>query len=222
MFSNNQQKENKRSLMTTKEIILEKALTLFSQKGFDSTTVRDIAKDAGITQSSIYKHYSSKNDIFDAIFDEMRRRYDEQAGRQELHIEGDGGRKDAATIGRLPADSIAREVRKLIEYSLDEPFVARTRKMLTIEQFRSSECAALYSQRYGERMLSYHENLFGKLMEDGIMEKEDPYYAALRYTAPIFMLLGIIDRQPERRDECLERIEEHVRIFIGLTSRSGK
>ena len=52
----------------TKEIILEKALELFSTKGYDATTVREIAKEVGITQSSLYKHYKSKEDIFISIF----------------------------------------------------------------------------------------------------------------------------------------------------------
>ena len=42
----------------TKEIILEKALKLFADKGYDGVTVRDIAAEVGIRQSSLYKHFS--------------------------------------------------------------------------------------------------------------------------------------------------------------------
>ena len=40
--------------METKEIIQEAALDLFSQKGFDSSSVRDIAAKTGIKDSSLY------------------------------------------------------------------------------------------------------------------------------------------------------------------------
>ena len=47
----------------TREKILDEALTLFSEKGFEGTTVRDIASAVGITASSLYKHFESKDAI---------------------------------------------------------------------------------------------------------------------------------------------------------------
>ena len=66
-------------MTNTKTIILEKALELFSTKVYDATTVREIAHAVGITQSSLYKHYKSKEDIFISIFNEMKTRYDEES-----------------------------------------------------------------------------------------------------------------------------------------------
>ena len=40
----------------TKEIILFESLKLFADKGYDGVTVRDIAAEVGIKQSSLYKH----------------------------------------------------------------------------------------------------------------------------------------------------------------------
>ena len=51
----------------TKEIILFKALSLFADKGYDGVTVRDIAAEVGIMQSSLYKHYKNKQEIFDTF-----------------------------------------------------------------------------------------------------------------------------------------------------------
>ena len=34
------------------------------------------------------------------------------------------------------------------------------------------------------------------------------------YTAPLMTFLGICDRQPEREQECLEKLEAHVRLFF--------
>ena len=51
----------------TKDIIFDTALDLFSKKGYDSVSVRTIASEVGIKESSIYNHYSSKKDILMSI-----------------------------------------------------------------------------------------------------------------------------------------------------------
>jgi AcrR family transcriptional regulator len=51
----------------TKEQILDAAIDLFSQKGYDAVSIREIARTVGIRESSIYNHYKSKEDIMDMI-----------------------------------------------------------------------------------------------------------------------------------------------------------
>ncbi|WP_404805187.1 TetR/AcrR family transcriptional regulator [Methanobrevibacter smithii] len=51
----------------TKDKIFGTALDLFSKKGYDSVSVRTIASEVGIKESSIYNHYSSKKDILMSI-----------------------------------------------------------------------------------------------------------------------------------------------------------
>lgn len=54
----------------TRTQILDASLRLFSEKGFARTSVRDIAKAAGITDAAIYYHFASKRDLFEALFEE--------------------------------------------------------------------------------------------------------------------------------------------------------
>lgn len=51
----------------TKDKIFDTALDLFSKKGHDSVSVRTIASEVGIKESSIYNHYSNKKDILMSI-----------------------------------------------------------------------------------------------------------------------------------------------------------
>ncbi|MEK5257273.1 TetR/AcrR family transcriptional regulator [Paenibacillus sp. FSL F4-0125] len=53
--------------MTTKEKILYEALALFSNCGYGSVSVREIAGAVGIRESALYKHYKNKQDIFDTV-----------------------------------------------------------------------------------------------------------------------------------------------------------
>ena len=72
--------------MNTKERILDEALTLFSEKGYANVFVGDIAERVGIKAPSLYKHYKSKRAIFDAIIEEMNRRFDEQAKAMNINV----------------------------------------------------------------------------------------------------------------------------------------
>ena len=55
--------------MNTKEKIFDVSLDLFSKKGYDSVSLREIAEEVGIKKSSIYSHYSSKEAILMEIFE---------------------------------------------------------------------------------------------------------------------------------------------------------
>ena len=61
--------------MTTKELILHTALRLFSERGYDGVSMRDLAAEVGIKAASIYNHFTSKKYIFDSLLLEMQNRY---------------------------------------------------------------------------------------------------------------------------------------------------
>lgn len=65
--------------MDTKKRILDEALALFSENGYGNVYVGQIADAVGIKAPSLYKHYKSKRDIFNAILTEMKSNYDRQA-----------------------------------------------------------------------------------------------------------------------------------------------
>ncbi len=52
----------------TKERILKASLKLFSQKGIRETTIKDIAKEVGITEGAVYRHFESKEEIVLGLF----------------------------------------------------------------------------------------------------------------------------------------------------------
>jgi AcrR family transcriptional regulator len=54
----------------TRQQILDASLSLFSRQGFARTTVRDIARKAGITDAAIYYHFESKRELLEALVEE--------------------------------------------------------------------------------------------------------------------------------------------------------
>lgn len=63
----------------TRERILDVALGLFIEKGFDATSLQEVADELGLTKAALYYHYRSKEDILMALHMRMH-----QFGRQRL------------------------------------------------------------------------------------------------------------------------------------------
>lgn len=55
--------------ISNKERIFDVSIDLFSEYGYDGVSVRQIAKEVGIRESSIYNHYPSKESILDSILE---------------------------------------------------------------------------------------------------------------------------------------------------------
>ncbi len=196
----------------TKQKILEKALELFSVQGYDAVSVGEIAKAVGIKAPSLYNHFPSKQAIFDAIVESTEVHYTRNAGERAVHIRDAG--QDVPVFDKISEDDLVEKVRRLFLYTLHDETVSRFRRMMTIEQFRSPELAALYTRRYVEWMLEYHTALFRSMIREHVLRDEAPETLAMMYVSPVFTLLGICDRQPEREAECLAKLEAHVRLFF--------
>ena len=198
----------------TKQKILDKALELFSTQGYDSVSVGEIAKAVGIKAPSLYNHFPGKQAIFDAIVESTAAQYEADTDKIDIHVQN--AKQDIPVFTEITANALFEKVRQIFEYSLHNETISRFRRMMTIEQFRSPELAALYSRRYVERILRYHAGIFRALIASGEICAEDPDALAMMYVSPVLTLIGICDRQPEREPECLERLQNHVQLFFRM------
>lgn len=65
----------------TKALILEKALHLFRSRGFEPTTMRDIARSAGVATGAAYYYFPSKEALVAAYYEQVQQRH--EAGVRE-------------------------------------------------------------------------------------------------------------------------------------------
>ena len=198
----------------TRQKILDKALELFSAQGYDSVSVGEIAKAVGIKAPSLYNHFPGKQAIFDAIVEATAAQYEADTDKINIHVQN--VTQDIPVFTEITEEALFEKVRQIFVYSLHDAAISRFRRMMTIEQFRSPELAALYSRRYVERMLDYHAGIFRALIAAGEIRAEDPQTLAMLYVAPVLTLIGICDRQPEKEAECTERLRQHVSLFFRM------
>ena len=204
--------------MNTKEKILDEALTLFSEKGYANVFVGDIADRVGIKAPSLYKHYKNKQAIFDAIIDEMNRRFEEQA--KAMQINGNDAAKDAGIYETLSEDKLLKLGREFFLYYLHDDYNRKFRKMLTIEQFHDKDLARVYSKLYVDDPLSYQGMLFGFMVTAGVLKTENVQVMTLHFYAPIYFMLTVCDREPDREAEMLKLLDAHIKQFDRLYGRN--
>ena len=196
----------------TKRKILDKALELFSSRGYDAVSMGEIGRAVGIKAPSLYNHFPSKQAIFEGIVAATAAQYEADTGRIDIHVQD--AARDIPVFTEITEDALLDKVRQIFDYSLHNETISRFRRMMTHEQFRSPELAALYTHRYVERVTAYHAGIFRSLMAAGQLRQEDPDTLSLLYVAPVVTLIGICDRQPELEAACRARLEAHVRLFF--------
>lgn len=207
--------------MTTKEKIIDEALTLFSTKGYQGTSVKNIADAVGIKDSSLYKHYKSKKEIFDTIVKEMSLRMEGMSKGFGLPDEKNM-EKAALEYGQLTAEGLWELSKNIYLYYLKDEFAARFRRMLTIEQYRDREIYEVYRKIFMEDSIVYQTALFEEMIRQGIFIDANPAAMAVNFYAPVFFLLNKYDQEWERIDEALGELKQHVEEFSRVYLRADK
>lgn len=187
----------------TKERILAAALELFSQKGYAGTNIRELSASLGLVKSGVYKHYASKEAIWNALLDQMIAYYGEHFGSAE----------------RLPPvpeslEGLVAMTMRMVNFTVHDEKIVMTRKVLALEQFRDERAKALASKHFLTGLTEMFTPVFSGMMEKGLFKREDPAMLAFAYTAPISALIHLCDREPEKTEEALTRIEAFSRFFV--------
>ena len=194
----------------TKEAILYEALKLFSDKGYNGVSVRDIAGQVGIKQSSLYKHYTSKQDIFDSLVKTMQTRFIDS----EISPLPCGELKEIAREYVTAGNEILKKISaEIFHFYLKDPYASQYRKLLSIEKYKNKEIERIYREVYIDSAISYQAALFDEMIRQGFMRQADPLIMAIQFFSPIFLLLNKYESIPEKENEAVEILEKHIEQF---------
>lgn len=64
-------RKTKEEALRTRQLLLDSAIQQFAQRGVSNTTLTDIADAAGVTRGAVYWHFSSKSELFNAMWQEQ-------------------------------------------------------------------------------------------------------------------------------------------------------
>jgi AcrR family transcriptional regulator len=66
--------QRERTEATTAQLT-EAARRLFATRGYEATSLEDVVAAAGVTKGALYHHFSSKRELFRAVFEDMEREF---------------------------------------------------------------------------------------------------------------------------------------------------
>lgn len=191
----------------TKEKILQTALRLFARDGYEAVSVSTIAGELGMTKGALYKHYENKRAIFDSI---VQRMYAVDAARSvEFSVPEEKFEDSPAGYDSVSPESLRQFTLAQFKFWMEDEFASNFRRMLTLEQYRSQEMAALLSQCLTAGPVAYTADIFREMMARGVLRPDDPQRLALAYYAPLYLLLCL----PERGDGA-KLLEAHIADFF--------
>ena len=189
----------------TKDRILAAALEMFSQNGYSGTNIRELTASLGLVKSSMYRHFESKEAIWNTLLDEMIAYYAERFGSAE-HLPPVPNSLEALTQMTM----------QMVNFTVHDERIIMTRKVLTLEQYRDVRARELATKHFLTGLIEMFTHVFTGMMEKGLLRRDDPKMLAFAYTAPISALIHLCDREPEKTEEAMAQIEAFSRHFVKI------
>ena len=169
--------------MTTKEKIMDVALQMFSERGYEAVSIRDICGEVGIKESTLYYHFKNKMDILDSLIAKFKE-----------HIEG-----LLIHIDEMPQMPSGKTKKKnagskdiIDSYMMDsylfDPFCNLMIRLMMIEQFHNEEMRALYEKTMFTDPYDIYLRVFRMLASQGAFSESQVDAIVRRYHAYMTML----------------------------------
>ena len=198
--------------INTRQLILDKSLKLFSINGFEGVSVKEIANEVGIKDSSLYKHFNSKQAIFDTLLAEMNEKFEQRVTDYKLP------QGDIATVATSYAKNdfadLKRACETVFEFFLKDEKAAQFRRMLTIEQMKNEKVSETFKSWFLDDAIDFQTNLISQLMNQNYLLKNDPSILALQFYAPFYTLIIQYDMEPKKYDEARSKLLAHIDLFL--------
>lgn len=204
--------------ITTKEKIIFESLKLFSSKGYDGVSMREIAAAVGIKGASLYNHFKGKEDIFNAIFNEMMKQYDNAAAIMNIPMEE--SEQTIINYQNANENQLFCMAEGLFAFFTRNEFAVMFRKLLVSEQHKSSLAAKCFKEYYLEAPILFQSQIFRGLQQNGDFQNCDPGTMALHFYSPIYYILSKFDLEYPYED-CLKQLKNHIHFFCMLYSNSN-
>lgn len=156
----------KKSCPPTRERILAAARELFAAGGFRGTTTASIAREAGVNEALIYRHFPAKTDLYEAI---LRAKLEDKNLARILQV---------AECDRVPADEALRRVARLFGEYADPEFL----RLYYHSALEGHVLASGFYEQFVRRLLELVEKVIRRGMREGAFRKVNTRIAAQAFT----------------------------------------
>ncbi|MCZ3367005.1 MULTISPECIES: TetR/AcrR family transcriptional regulator [Methanobacterium] len=198
---------NKLEEKNTKERIFESAIDLFAQKGFDATSMREIAEAVGIKKASLYSHYKSKNEIMDNIFEYFKKELIKMRPPEAQNLD---------KIDKVTPE-IFRQRANLTLYIFKNPVMEKIFRIISSEQYKDKRARMIVLECLIHEPYSFSRAVLEIMVKKGIINKIDPDIKAMEFQYTIFTLFMeylLLKSDNSNTGKIGEMIEKHLDYFV--------
>ncbi|MGM9539702.1 TetR/AcrR family transcriptional regulator [Anaerovibrio sp.] len=193
----------------TRDRILQAALRLFSERGYEAVGVDEIAAAVGIKPPSIYSHFKGKQELVDTLISNCEARYAEQS---MLNM-----KMDDVFLAGLTEKKLSDMVCQHISYLMDNENHKNVTRMLNMGQYSDERMKKLVIQHKYEAPISFGRNLAEGLKRIGRLNRTDDIEeAAWLLVAPIMFFVQQCDLDETMKKDIRSHVERHIRCFWQL------
>lgn len=204
----------------TKERFLIEGLRLFAERGYDAVKLSEIASAVGVSTPALYKHYPNKQALVDALLELSRQGFAAQMDKLKVDFRINPDKRKAFVT--MPEEGQVKIMQELFLHTFEDEMPSLFRKFMTIEQFRHPEFGIQLNRRYVDSQFDAFETLMREFMDTGVYREGDARTMAVQYAAPVILYISVCDREPQRKDEAVKVIGEHVRQFNKMYGIEGE
>lgn len=183
--------------MTTKEKIIQESMKLFAVHGFYAVSIRAIAKEVGVESSALYKHFKSKQAIFDAIVNESEERFLNKY--KELQFMDIKTTKDMQNMCMT-----------MFLFQTQDSWVTMFRRMLILEMYNNENIREVFKRIFVDMPIQNQKRIFEEMIGQGKLRNSDAEVLSMELYAPFF-LYHIVPAQMESVEPLLR---QHVENFV--------
>lgn len=149
---------------TTKELIFEAAIDIFAQKGFDATSVREIAEAVGIKKASLYSHYKSKDEILEKIIEYPLSR---------IMVIADVGVETEELIITRGLEGFMDLSGETFTSWMEDPYMEKIFRITHIELYHNQQVKKFYLDLWAAGY-SFWESSFSIMMKHNLIKPSNP------------------------------------------------
>ena len=202
--------------MNTREKILETAIDMFSGKGYNDVSVRDITRAVGIKESSLYNHFTSKQQILDEIFEYLLQRFEGMTMPEE---------EAARFIEAADPQSFMEMCLMNFRMYFGDPKLIKIWRIVSIERFRNRRANEFFTKHLIDQPLDYQAKVFGSMIRKGLIAETDPMVLAREFYSFILVIyLRYFDvagpsGNPADDPAIQKMIRDHIQFLMRAMSR---
>ena len=191
----------------TKQLILDVALRQFAQRGYSAVSIRNICKEVGIKESTVYYHFKNKQDILDSLVEEF------QAMADRMNQMLASGFKDAE-LHKIEDNNFLQIGRMYYIDFLNNERIFQFVSILMIEQQNSPWLGELFGQLMFEQPIEMQTQYFTLLIEMEYLKDLHARELAVAYQSIFYFCFcrQIAMRTPAQ--QAVRGLEEHLLFFL--------